>query len=107
MKMTEPKKHYPTDLNKLRLLLDKKEAELERLQQEVKELRARVLEANRTAIHSVCEMYSLTPELLAEFLKEKFGGDPIPELPKGAVPVSTVSEYPMNPEKEAFADDDE
>lgn len=105
--MAETKKHYPTDLNRLRASLEKKEADLEKLQQEVKDLRARVLEANRTAIHSVCEMYSLTPELLAEFLKEKFGGGPIPELPKGAVPVSAVSEYPMNPEKEAFADDDE
>lgn len=105
--MAETKKHYPTDLNRLRASLEKKEADLEKLQQEVKDLRARVLEANRTAIHSVCEMYSLTPELLAEFLKEKFGGATIPELPKGAVPVSAVSEYPMNPEKEAFADDDE
>ena len=60
--MSEPKKRYPADRIKLHALLDKK----------VNQLRARVKEADRTAINATCELYALTPEMLSAFLRTKF-----------------------------------
>ena len=54
--MSEPKKRYPADRIKLHALLDKKENELCRLTEEVNQLRARVKEADRTAINATCEL---------------------------------------------------
>ena len=70
--MSEPKKRYPADRIKLHALLDKKENELRRLTEEVNQLRARVKEADRTAINATCELYALTPEMLSAFLRTKF-----------------------------------
>ena len=64
--MNEPKKRYPADREKLHALLEKKEQALVDLTNEVQELRERTLAADRTAIITNCEMYSLTPEMLAE-----------------------------------------
>ena len=58
--MSEPKKRYPADRIKLHALLDKKENELRRLTEEVNQLRARVKEADRTAINATCEPVSYT-----------------------------------------------
>lgn len=107
--MYETKKRYPTDRLKLHALLEKKEQELSDLKAEVEDLRARTLEADRTAIIANCELYSLTPELLAEFLKAKFGGNEksiVPELPEGAQPAATLSEYPVKPKEEDDEDED-
>ena len=107
--MYETKKRYPTDRLKLHALLEKKEQDLSDLKAEVEDLRARTLEADRTAIIANCELYSLTPELLAEFLKAKFGGNEksiVPELPEGAQPVAALSEYPVKPKEEDDEDED-
>ena len=107
--MYETKKRYPTDRLKLHALLEKKEQELSDLKAEVEDLRARTLEADRTAIIANCELYSLTPDLLAEFLKAKFGGNEksiVPELPEGAQPVAALSEYPVKPKEEDDEDED-
>lgn len=81
-RMSEPKKRYPADRIKLHALLDKKENELRRLTEEVNQLRARVKEADRTAINATCELYALTPEMLSAFLRTKFGTqDNAPEIP--------------------------
>lgn len=107
--MAETKKHYPTDLNRLRASLEKKEADLEKLQQEVKNLRIRVQEANRNAIYAVCEMHHMTPELLAQYFEEKLGGNPNSQLPEGTVSAPAVPEQPIkpaNPFEEAVDDDD-
>ena len=107
--MYETKKRYPTDRLKLHALLEKKEQDLSDLKAEVEDLRARTLEADRTAIIANCELYSLTPELLAEFLKAKFGGNEksiVLELPEGAQPVAALSEYPVKPKEEDDEDED-
>ena len=107
--MYETKKRYPTDRLKLHALLEKKEQELSDLKAEVEDLRARTLEADRTAIIANCELYSLTPELLAEFLKAKFGGNEkslVPEMPEGAQPAAALSEYPVKPKEEDDEDED-
>lgn len=67
-----PRNGYPADRIKLHALLDKKENELRRLTEEVNQLRARVKEADRTAINATCELYALTPEMLSAFLRTKF-----------------------------------
>lgn len=106
--MKEYKKRYPTDRDKLHALLEKKERALADLTVEVKELKERTLEADRTAIIANIEMYSLTPELLAELLAEKFGAPSeklIPELPEGAQPVTALSDYPEIPEEETNEDE--
>ncbi|MBD9171706.1 MAG: hypothetical protein EGP83_00945 [Clostridiales bacterium] len=80
--MSEPKKRYPADRIKLHALLDKKENDLCRLTEEVNQLRARVKEADCTAINATCELYALTPEMLSTFLSTKFGTqDNAPEIP--------------------------
>ena len=107
--MNENKKRYPTDRLKLHALLEKKEQELADLKADVEDLRARTLEADRTAIIANCELYSLTPELLAEFLKAKFGDTErsmVPELPEGARPVAALSEYPVKPKEKNDEDED-
>ena len=49
---------------------------------QVNQLRARVKEADRTAINATCELYALTPEMLSAFLRTKFGTqDNAPEIP--------------------------
>lgn len=105
--MNEPKKRYPADREKLHALLEKKEQALVDLTNEVQELRERTLVADRTAIITNCEMYSLTPEMLAEFLKTKFGNPDEKqetELPEGARIVPSLSEYPVIPEEETDED---
>ena len=61
-----------------------------RLTEEVNQLRARVKEADRTAINATCELYALTPEMLSTFLRAKFGTQDnateipaAPQLPEG------------------------
>lgn len=81
-RMSEPKKRYPADRIKLHALLERKENELCRLTEEVNQLRARVKEADRTAINATCELYALTPEMLSTFLRTKFDTqDNAPEIP--------------------------
>ena len=89
--MSEPKKRYPADRIKLHARRDKKENELCRLTEEVNQLRARVKEADRTAINDTCELYAPTPEMLSAFLRTKFDTqDNPPEIP--AAPQLTEGE---------------
>ncbi len=108
--MNENKKRYPTDRLKLHALLEKKELELVDLKAEVEELRTRTLEADRTALIASCELYSLTPELLAEFLKTKFGDaekSVVPDLPEGTQTAFTLSDYPVKPKEETDDEDED
>ena len=101
------KKKYPVDRAKLHALLEKREQELIELQQEVKEIRARALAADRNAIQASCEYYNVTPEQLSELLRSAYG-DAVPELPNDVAVAADVSEYPISSEdEEDVFDDDE
>ena len=101
------KKRYPADRQKLHALLDKKEQDLLELQEEVAELRRLVQQADRTAIHTTCELYNVTPEQLAAFFKAQFGqeGMIVPQLPEGATVAPALSEYDVMPKEDAPDED--
>lgn len=101
------KKRYPADRQKLHALLDKKEQELLELQEEVAELRRLVQQADRTAIHTTCELYNVTPEQLAAFFKAQFGqeGMTVPQLPEGATVAPALSAYDVMPKEDAPDED--
>ena len=102
------KKRYPADRQKLHALLDKKEQELLELQEEVAELRRLVQQADRTAIHTTCELYNVTPEQLAEIMKSMFGDRLVPELPKDVQVAPAEADAPVTlPDGEVMDDDDD
>lgn len=96
------KKRYPSDRLRLHALLERKEKELASLQEEVEEIQKLVRQADATAINATAEMYHVTPEQLAEIMREKFGSrsKPVPDLPPGIT--AAASE-----EKEGSMDDEE
>lgn len=98
--MNEKKaRRYPADRVKLHALLDKKRQELKLLQEEVEDLEARCLEADRTEIHATVEMYNISVDELKAWLQEKCADHAIPELPAG-VTVAQPADYSLNPDEE-------
>lgn len=72
------KRRFPSDRAKLHALLDKREQDLKDLQDEVRDLRAAVTEADHTAIHVTADAYNVTPEQLKEMLDAIRSGRPVP-----------------------------
>ena len=102
------RKRYPSDRLKLHELLEKKEKELTALEDEVKELRDRVRQADFTAIKATAEMYSVTPEQFAEIMQSLRSGQAqaVPPLPAGVTAV-LAPDGPGAPEEEEIITDDE
>ena len=96
-------KRYPTDRLKLHELLEKREQQLKNLQEEVRELRQLVKQADATAINATAELYNVTPEQLAEIMKKMYGdrSKPVPDLPQNVAAETDASE-----EKEDSIDDE-
>ena len=99
------KKHYPKDRQKLHELLIKKERELEAMQAEVADIRARVQEADFAAINATAKAYNVTPELFTQLMqrlqqeKEKA----VPDLPEGV----EEADDPVIPDEEDDSIDNE
>ena len=83
------KKRYPADRLKLRALLEKRDLELKELQAEVEHLQQLVKQADLDAINAIAEMYHVTPEELTVIMERLYGDrtEPLPvcrEDPRGA-----------------------
>ena len=83
--MSEMKqKRYPTDRLKLHELLEKREKQLQNLQEDVKTIRQLVKQSDATAITATAELYNITPEQLAEIMKKMYcdKSKPVPVSPQ-------------------------
>ena len=101
------KRHFPRDRVKLHELLDKREQDLIDLQDELKDLRAAVTEADHTAIHTTAEAYSVTPDMLKELFEVLQSGKRVPpELIARMTPLP-VPEKTVKKEEEKDDYDDE
>ncbi len=100
------RKRYPTDRLRLHAMLEKKELELASLEDEVKELRSRVRQADYTAITATAEMYHVTPEQFAEIMQAMRNEQvqAVPSLPAG---VTAALDGSITPEEEEEETDDE
>ena len=97
--MSEMKKRrFPADRAKLHTLLDKREKDLIRLQEEVKELRAAVTEADHTAIHETAEQYNVSPEQLQDILNAIRSGKPVPPELLNSLKAAQQKEKPAEKE---------
>lgn len=103
------KKRYPADRLKLRALLEKRNLELKELQAEVEHLQQLVKQADLDAINAIAEMYHVTPEELALIMKRLHGDrtEPLPDLPETSVALPALPEDPEFPEEEDRLDDEE
>ena len=101
------KKRYPADRLKLRSLLEKRKLELNELQAEVEHLQQMVKQADLNAINSIAEMYQMTPEELAEIMARLHGDrtEPLPEPPGISIAVPAVPEITEFSEEEESFDD--
>lgn len=97
------RKRFPADRTKLHELLEKREQDLIDLQEEVKELRAAVTEADHAAIHVTADAYNVTPEQLRDMLEAIRTGKPVPaELLK----TLTVVQLETKPVKKEVVSDE-
>ena len=101
------KKRYPADRLKLRSLLEKRKLELNELQAEVEHLQQMVKQADLNAISTIAEMYNMTPEELAEIMARMHGDrtEPLPEPPGISIAVPAVPEITEFSEEEESFDD--
>ena len=98
------RRRFPADRTKLHELLEKREQDLIDLQEEVKELRTAVTDADHTAIHITADAYNVTPEQLRDMLEAIRTGKQVPaELLK----TLTVVQLEPKPVKKGGAADDE
>ncbi len=97
------RRRFPSDRTKLHELLEKREQDLIDLQEEVKELRAAVTEADHTAIHITADAYNVTPEQLRDMLEAIRSGKQVPaELMKT---LTVVQLEPKPVKKEVVSDE--
>ena len=97
------KRRIPSDRAKLHALLEKREQDLCRLQEEVKDLRMAVTEADHTAIHETADQYNVTPEQLREMLDAIRSGHPVSAELLNSLNSVKIREKPE--EKEMIPDD--
>lgn len=62
------KKRYPSDRLKLHALLEKREAELQEITEDVEELRRLTLSADHLALNTIADNNNVTPEVFQAFV---------------------------------------
>ena len=102
------KKRYPSDRLRLRAMLEKKEKDLQDLQNEVQELRERVKQADCSAINATAAMYHVTPELFEKIMQAMNSGhgQTVPTMSAMAAP-DAEPDIPEDPEEEEDSIDNE